>query len=71
MNKVFGDVAKDVLYEAIRDCAVDYAKATRNDTQDEDVILVNNFIEGMNRFDLVEAIVDKIREKGYQISERT
>jgi hypothetical protein len=71
MENVFGDVEKDVLYEAIQECAIDFAKCVGKDDQEEDVILINNFIECTTRFELVETIVDKLRAKGYQISERT
>jgi len=68
---IFNDIEKDIMYEVLQKCAIDYAKIHGEDEKNEDVILINKFLENITRFDLVEAIVDKLKEKGYQISQKT
>jgi len=71
MNSIFNDVEKDVFYEALCSCGKDFAKELGKDENEEDVVLVYNLLRNIGRIDLVDMVVDKIREKGYQISERS
>lgn len=71
MKNIFCDEEKDTMYEALQECAVDNAKRLGRDELDEDVVLINDFFEDVTRFNFVEKIVDKLREKGYKISKRT
>ena len=64
---IFDNIEKDILYSAIIECGVDYAKNNGKDERAEDVILYNDLIENVSRFDLVEKIIKKLNDNGYTI----
>jgi hypothetical protein len=65
---IFNDVEKEFLYSVICECGVDHAKKMGKDEKTEDVVLINDLLEDISRYNLVDVIVDKLREKGYKIS---
>lgn len=70
MNKIFNEVERDVLYEALRQCGADFARKNGGDELAEDVVLVTELLENAQRFELVDMVVNKISELGYKISEK-
>lgn len=65
---LFNDSQKDILYSIIQECSVDFAKENGKDEKEEDVILINNFLENVSRFELTEKIINKLNEKGYRLT---
>lgn len=65
---MFNSSQKDVLYSILQECSVDYAKENEDDEKEEDVILINNFLENVSRFEIVDKLVDKLNEKGFKIT---
>ena len=70
MNKIFNDVERDVLYEALRQCGSDFARKSGGDEMAEDIVLVTELLENAQRFELVDMVVNKLSELGYKISEK-
>ena len=63
----FNDVEKNVLYETIINCGEDFAEKNEKDKRAEDVVLFYDLIQNITSIQLTEIIVNKLREKGYEI----
>jgi len=64
---IFNDVEKDVLYETIINCGEDVAEKNGKDKRAEDVVLFYDLIQNVTGIELTEMIVNKLKEKGYEI----
>jgi len=71
MVKIFDDVEKDVLNEVIISCGEDFAKENGKDEREEDIVLVYDFLQSVSRYELIDKVINKIREKGYEITKRS
>lgn len=65
---LFGDFQKDTLYSIVQECSVEFAKENGRDEEEDDVVLINYFLENISRYEIVEKIVDKLNEKGFKIA---
>ena len=68
-SKFFGDVEKDVLYNALVECGADFASKNGRDPKEEDVVLSTYFLENLSGPSVVEILVDKLHQMGYGIDE--